>query len=435
MTETDGRFKIRGFIEGFYGNPWSREGRERVLLLMAKHGMNTYFYAPKDDPFHRDRWREKYPDEKSRELGDLASLCRENGIALNYCIAPGLSIRFTDENDYSALIAKLLSVAKLGVRGFGLLMDDIPPELYHPEDIQKYGRAVYAHASLANRLYDDLCKALGEIDFTVCPMQYHGKGDEEYITALGRRLHPDIRIFWTGRKICSDEITSEQAAYFERNTRHRPLYWDNYPVNDAEMYHEMHLGALEGRDKDLWKYSDGMIFNCMEYSAASQIPLITCADYLMNPESYNPAESLKNAITEVMGDEAEKFTYFADNLQYSCLGSENSPVFNSVSARWEQETGAGNKEKATEIMEEYYAKLLDCCELLNSEGEIFAELSRWAEKQKAACALLGNTLDYVKNPTEEKYMAVKKEYAAYRRIPEVLYDFSFVYTIERMLEL
>ena len=50
-------FGIRGVVEGFYGVPWQHEDRLWLLERMRGWGMNTYVYAPKDDPFHLARWR------------------------------------------------------------------------------------------------------------------------------------------------------------------------------------------------------------------------------------------------------------------------------------------------------------------------------------------------------------------------------------------
>ena len=53
--------KSRGVIEGFYGFPWSFEDRASMIRDMSEYKMNIYMYAPKDDPYHRDQWREPYP--------------------------------------------------------------------------------------------------------------------------------------------------------------------------------------------------------------------------------------------------------------------------------------------------------------------------------------------------------------------------------------
>lgn len=52
----------RGVIEGFYGNPWSDADRKSQFDFYGKNKLNIYVYGPKDDPYHRTKWRENYPD-------------------------------------------------------------------------------------------------------------------------------------------------------------------------------------------------------------------------------------------------------------------------------------------------------------------------------------------------------------------------------------
>ena len=54
----------RGFIEGYYGNPWSTEDRSELMKWGGFYKLNSYFYAPKDDPKHNSKWRELYSDEE-----------------------------------------------------------------------------------------------------------------------------------------------------------------------------------------------------------------------------------------------------------------------------------------------------------------------------------------------------------------------------------
>ena len=56
-------FQTRGLIEGFYGTPWRMQDRRLVLEKLAARGINAYFYGPKDDPLHRERWRALYPPD------------------------------------------------------------------------------------------------------------------------------------------------------------------------------------------------------------------------------------------------------------------------------------------------------------------------------------------------------------------------------------
>ncbi len=429
-------FAVRGFIEGFYGKPWSFEEREKMIRLLSKKRMNTYYYAPKDDPFHRDRWRELYSGDELEKLKGIIALCKESFIDFHYCIAPGLGMRYSSEEDYSALIGKLRSLYDIGVTHFGLLLDDIPETLYYAGDKEKFGNeTVNAHIYLANRIFDDLKKLGKSITLTLCPMQYHGRGDEYFISKLGRGTDPEIKIFWTGYNICSQELTVPEAIRFIDSTRHRPLYWDNFPVNDAEMVNEMHLGCIDGREPELCRYSEGIISNCMEYAECSAVPLMTVADFLWAPFDYNPRESWKNAVKQAADDEAEALELFGDNLFFSCLKSENSSIFNEYAARAEQELFAGNPAGALGILEEYCQRLESCREvILKSEKKIFKELAPWANKQALACDVLRAALDYAKSQDENLLAAAKELLYSYKRLPEVIYDFSFVMTVERILQ-
>ncbi len=49
---------LRGVVEGYYGRPWSDEARRDVIRAIGREGMNAFVYGPKNDPYHRDRWRE-----------------------------------------------------------------------------------------------------------------------------------------------------------------------------------------------------------------------------------------------------------------------------------------------------------------------------------------------------------------------------------------
>ena len=54
----------RGFIEGYYGNPWSTTDRIKLMEWGGYYKLNSYFYAPKDDPKHNSKWRELYTNEE-----------------------------------------------------------------------------------------------------------------------------------------------------------------------------------------------------------------------------------------------------------------------------------------------------------------------------------------------------------------------------------
>lgn len=59
-TPAEAAIPMRGIVEGFYGTPWSHADRLEMLHFSKEKKFNAYIYAPKDDPYHRAKWREPY---------------------------------------------------------------------------------------------------------------------------------------------------------------------------------------------------------------------------------------------------------------------------------------------------------------------------------------------------------------------------------------
>ncbi len=427
-------FAKRGYIEGFYGNPWSHENRKMMLEKMSFYGMNTYYYAPKDDPYHRDKWDELYPEKELLQLSEIAKLCRENFVDFHFCLAPGLSMKYSSEKDFEKLACKAKQLYSVGVRNFGLLVDDIPENLYFEEDKAVFdGEAVNAHVYLINKFYAFLKELSNECSLTVCPLVYHGTGEEYYISKLGKGIPSDVSLFWTGKNICSQEQTVKEAIIFENSTNHKPLYWDNFPVNDAEMYNEMHIGYINGREKDLFRYSEGIISNTMEYCLSSTIPLLTVCDYLWNPLAYDGFDSWQKACRIVFGEHKETIMPFLDNLLTSCLKVENSPMMNAALNDAQQMLFAGNMMGAFGIMAEYTAKLEKCCEALKTlDNPMISELQPWAEKQMIALDVIKSSLSLLGDNSDENRENAAAILRKYLDHPKTLCDFSLQAFAERM---
>lgn len=115
---------FRGVVEGFYGTPWSQEARLSQLDFYGKYKMNVYIYGPKDDPYHRDKWRVEYPEAEARRLQVLLERAKMRGVNFYWAIHPGVDIKWTNE-DRDALMAKLEKMYELGVRSFAVFFDDI----------------------------------------------------------------------------------------------------------------------------------------------------------------------------------------------------------------------------------------------------------------------------------------------------------------------
>ncbi|MBR5441528.1 MAG: beta-N-acetylglucosaminidase domain-containing protein [Clostridia bacterium] len=429
-------FETRGYIEGFYGPTWEHSKRLSVMSLMARYGMNTYFYAPKDDAYHREKWRELYPEKDLADLKSLVDYAKENYFDFNWCIGPGLSYKYTSEEDFNLLISKIKSIYDIGVRGFGLLLDDIPWEFQYPEDAEKYDGIVDAHVDLINKAYEALKAIDSTIKLTVCPTQYSGDENGYYITKFGKGIPSDVSMFWTGEEICSRVLTVRESQELFRSTDHKPLFWDNYPVNDCEMFQEMHLGAIQGRDKELYKSCEGLISNVMEYAECSKIPLMTIADYLWNPVAYNPDASLENAHREMLGDDTELFSYFADHLGVSCLTRYSSAFMSNTLARLNFLVSTGEKEQALKEFSDYNGKMRECLALISDDSKpIFAEMKKWVNKFSMCCDLLDAIRDVWASSTDENTARLAKLTEEYNMNGVSLTGFCLREAAEKTLKL
>ncbi len=296
------RFTLTGVVEGFYGPPWSHQDRLDMLAFMGRVGLNAYFYAPKNDPYHRDRWREPYPAEERERLRELVHAAQRHTVDFWYAISPGLSMTYSSEADYADLITKIDSVGRLGVRHIGLFVDDVLPNLTSPEDRETFASLADAHIALINRLHDDLGSR--GMALSVTPTTYSDAwGDQTYLAHLGAGVNNGVPFFWTGPDIASRQITTADASRQAERTRRAPFVWDNYPVNDFARW-RLFLGPVRERSADLASVVAGFTSNPMNEAHASMIPLYTIAAYTRDPKGYQPATAGDSALHQLYGPDA-----------------------------------------------------------------------------------------------------------------------------------
>ena len=288
---------VRGVIEGFYGPPWSHDARLELIEFVAAWQMNAYVYAPKSDPRHRDRWREPYEADEAGRLAALAARCASVGVRFGFAISPGLDIDYADPEDRAALVAKLSPLLAGGVDWVMLALDDIP---------NRAGLAA-EQADLASWLAEQI-----GVRLTLVPTEYVGVRPSPYLADLAAGLPPDVDVMWTGPTVCSPRIDAADARAWRAAVGDRPLIvWDNYPVNDAVMAAELHLGPYRGRTPELTDVVDGVLCNPMIQPRASKVALATAAAFLADPGSYDEQEAWARAIDATAGDRADAFGVLA----------------------------------------------------------------------------------------------------------------------------
>ncbi|HUV13234.1 MAG TPA: beta-N-acetylglucosaminidase domain-containing protein [Acidobacteriota bacterium] len=295
-------FRQVGVIEGFYGKPWSHRDRIDMITFMGKHGLTHYYYAPKDDPWHRELWKEPYAGEALERFQELIKVSSESEVQVVFAISPGSSIRYSSDTDFIALTEKLDAMKELGVNHFALLFDDAPSTLADPSDRRRFKSAADGQAFLINRTNAHLIGAGG--DLVVCPSTYTDAwGDQGYLQKLGETVANDVPFFWTGSDVVAPGIDSVQATTWSTVTGRLPLIWENYPANDYAPW-RLFFGAWKKRDPLLGEVTAGIVSNPMNQAHASMLALLTLAEYARNPDNYDPEVAVQAAAETLYGASA-----------------------------------------------------------------------------------------------------------------------------------
>lgn len=280
-----------GLVEGFYGQPWSWRERQAALVTLARSGMDLYLYAPKDDPLHRDQWREAYDDEGMERFAEVAGLASELGLDFAPGISPFIDMDPASEDDFAVLREKLARFVELGLTGVALLADDIEYEA----DVEVDADLGEAQVAVANRLLEELRETEPELRLLFVPTVYSDArlarwtGAPAYLEAL-QGLHADIQVMWTGSGTFCESMEAADLEDFRALVGREPLIWDNYWANDAYdlIAGRVHLGAFGGRAADLAEAVRGIGANPMVQGSLSRLNAGTLGAWLASP---GPADS------------------------------------------------------------------------------------------------------------------------------------------------
>ncbi|MCR5833450.1 MAG: beta-N-acetylglucosaminidase domain-containing protein [Selenomonadaceae bacterium] len=314
---------LRGVVEGFYGTPWDYEKRVDIINFCRKNNLNAYIYAPKDDMYHRDKWRTPYPDEKLNELAELVSTAKKNNVRFIFAISPGLDLKYKGskgEQDFDAMMKKLESMYQIGVRDFAIFFDDLKDDKgRHNEDGED-------QAAFLNRVQKELSARHKDIaPLITVPTEYYyadmidGKKIKPYTRDFAENLDSKIVVLYSGRGVVCDGIeNAEQSAVNKIYGREVGIWW-NYPVNDYPLTPDgnrntkLALGAVE---KLPTTNVTAIFFNPMAQEQMSKIALATGAVYANNPADYDSTKAWNKAIENQFGSLAPAMKIFADHSKH-----------------------------------------------------------------------------------------------------------------------
>ena len=427
--------KNRGIIEGYYGVPYSAEVTKDLFRFMARYKMNTYMYGAKSDPYHSRYWGDPYPTtitEDQQRIGylnqdmmrDITKVANESKVNFIWAIHPGKAFaNAEDPQVLDKIMAKFESMHKLGVRQFGVFVDDVGV----PSDPVIMKLCADNLNALQQRIDDKWNKKGVAATDTVKPLHYvpqlyaHGWVSQERAREFFESLSgttSKINIYITGRDVWSvpnnvDLVTVK--SWLGRDVS----WWWNYPCNDQDptklfvmdtysnFRDETHIDNLSRLEKRLTGLGT-LIINPMQQGELSKIALFSVADYSWNNAGFDNYSSWDAAIPAVVGKQhAKAFKKLAPYLRYydnDAIGYRIDNYYKSV------KSGRANSRSLLNELREVNKACQEIKEMKNSNVEsdrlLYNDVRPWLLKleamtSEAIAALEGNAqplVDYDSNP-------------------------------------
>ena len=319
----------RGFIEGYYGNPWSTQNRVDLMKWGGYYKLNAYFYAPKDDPKHNAKWRELYSEDELREkIEPLAQAGNESKCRFVFALHPFMSNPITKDNyeeSIKVLKDKFTQVMDHGVRQIAILADDAADQ---GKDLYiKLCREMtdWLHVQQKATKKDGSLKYPGLKDTLIfCPVNYMGNGEAWYSD-----LPETVQVINTGGRVWG-KIDNKFASTFQGNSGVAPFMWINWPCSDNDK-DALHMGghnSFLGSDLQPGQVK-GVVINPMQQSEPSKQGIFMNADF-----TWNLWESEEHA------DETweKSFSYIDHN---SPIANEGSDALHDISVHMRRMYGGG----------------------------------------------------------------------------------------------
>jgi hypothetical protein len=322
-------FRGRPISEADTGAAGARRARE-ASRWAAEAKLNRIYL---NYPIFTPRWWE--PPRAARALvASLAERARETGLYdLGVLFNPYFqrsdpAIRDTFQvsraSDVNVLWESVRAALDAGARIIALCADDFTPSygrerleyaLTDRDDRRRFGSIARAHVTLVRSIRERIrARAPGAALLFVPPWynevfrELGGGYGEDYLEDIGRDLPRDVGIVWTGPAVRSLAVDGLSVGRFSGAVGRRPIVlWDNtlYAIELSPYYGEsperaplasfFEPFAIESDDLSEASFR-GEIYVNGQSGGRYRVKLMTVADFLWNPDAYDPDRSLWRAM-------------------------------------------------------------------------------------------------------------------------------------------
>ena len=433
---------IRGFIEGYYGLPWSNEDRMSLMRFGGDFKMTSYIFAPKDDDYHKGKWRDLYPAEELEKIKEMVKVGNDSKCRFVWTAHPFMGGFDQNQADaeIEALLKKFDQLYEAGVRQFGVLGDDV-------------GGLPRAIVIKMMQKVSEWAKKKGDVYDTVfCPAGYNHSwqagsagGNYAELNEYDKGFPEDVKIFWTGEAVCQpieqktlDHFRTYRATNGEK--RRAPLFWLNWPVNDIN-HGRLIMGKGVQLKKDV-KPEDlaGAVTNPMQESEVSKPAIFAVADYSWNIAGFDMDKSWADSFPYIDADAAEELHTLAKHMSnpqpngHGLVLPESEEIQGLINT-YKTKLAAGTVDEATAAqLEAEMTKIIEACDDFHAKSKnaaMKAEILPFTNSLKDLCTAIRS---FVQSQTAmqkgdmagafDLYMAGSGSYATSKTYTKQMYNAS-----------
>lgn len=309
-----------------------------MLEALSDLRLDTYLFAPKNDPQHRKSWFKPLGLEERSELRELFDAAEAGSVSVVYGLAPERILggpgnvhrrswrrRDTDHDgladaSFDRLRERLLELFELGARRFALSFDDTWATFLPAFATFERG---LLHARVAHRALAIVRALAPETQVFLVPAIYHRRIEDMPVGALAylrglATLGAEIPMAWTGPNIFSRLIESRDVVRLERATGLPIWIWDNAIANDwlplatGESFglrpsEKLSFGPPENLGRDLIAVCRGILLNGAREPELTRVSLACLAEVKSEGSTYDAPRAHERAILRIFGTRAAPF--------------------------------------------------------------------------------------------------------------------------------
>ena len=422
----------RGLVEGYYGYPYSVEVKKDLMRYMMRYKMNTYMFGAKSDPYHSQMWKDAYPTTISAEqekngwltqnmLRDLAKVSEETKVNFIWAIHPGNEF-LGSGTVISDIMSKFEKMHKLGIRHFGVFVDDvgIPSSdadmKKNADRLTELQKKIEQKWNYEGAAAEDTVRPLHFVPQIYCNSFASSVDQRQRFMSALSKVPSYITVYSTGQGVWSVPNNDHTQTVVNEFGRAMAWWW-NYPCNDnadgqlypMDMYSNFvdmpSVGAGERLPSTL-NNCQGLIANPMQQGSLAKTALFSIADYAWNNAGFKNEQSWEASFKSLIQDEEMRQAYH--DITYYLRWNEPETMKNLINS---YKTSLGNGKPNSANLLATIQKIKQDCQTvmklkdsdIQSDRMLYTDINPWLQTLHTYALITENMLTILDNQQEEAH--------------------------------